>query len=278
MPVIDCHHHFWKFGKRKHTFPHGVGNRLDRDYLPEDLRPQLKAAGVDQTILVQVLNEVDETNEFLQMSKDIDFVAGVVGWVPLIDPKATARSIEDMKTRGKLIGIRPLIVYEPDPGWLLQSGVRESLRLLDKADLVFEAIPATAPQFEAVLEVTRALPDLKVVLNHLGNPPVPEKAWDPWAVNMARAAALPNMSVKLSAGLALVVKWKWSTEEIRRYVEYVLELFGPDRVMAGSNWPVVELGGAYAEVWKGITDLIADLSAADRAKILGLSAQRIYGL
>jgi L-fuconolactonase len=278
MPVIDCHHHFWKFGKRKHTFPYGVGNRLDRDYLPEDLRPQLKAAGVDQTILVQVLNEVDETNEFLQMSKDIDFVAGVVGWVPLTDPKATARSIEDMKTRGKLIGIRPLIVYEPDPGWLLQSGVRESLRLLDKADLVFEAIPATAPQFEAVLEVTRALPDLKVVLNHLGNPPVPEKAWEPWAANMARAAALPNMSVKLSAGLALVVKWKWSTEEIRRYVAYVLELFGPDRVMAGSNWPVVELGGTYAEVWKGITDLIADLSAADRAKILGLSAQRIYGL
>jgi len=133
MPVIDCHHHFWKFGKRKHTFPHGVGNRLDRDYLPEDLRPQLKAAGVDQTILVQVLNEIDETNEFLQMSKDIDFVAGVVGWVPLTDPKTTARSLEDMKTRGKLIGIRPLIVYEPDPGWLLQSSVRESLGLLDKA-------------------------------------------------------------------------------------------------------------------------------------------------
>jgi L-fuconolactonase len=278
MTVIDCHHHFWKFGKRKHTFPHGVGNRLDRDYLPEDLRPQLKAAGVDQTILVQVLNEVDETNEFLQMSKDVDFVAGVVGWVPLTDPKATATALEDMKRRGKLIGIRPLIVYEPDPGWLLQSSVRESLGLLAKANLVFEAIPATAPQFEAVLEVTRALPDLKVVLNHLGNPPVPEKAWEPWAANMARAAALPNMSVKLSAGLALVVKWKWSTEEIRRYVDFVLELFGPDRVMAGSNWPVVELGGTYAEVWKGITDLIADLSAADRAKILGGSAQRIYGL
>ena len=278
MTVIDCHHHFWKFGKRKHTFPHGVGNRLDRDYLPEDLRPQLKAAGVDKTILVQVLNEVDETNEFLQMSKDIDFVAGVVGWVPLTDPKGTARSLEDMKTRGKLLGVRPLIVYEPDPGWLLQSSVRESLRLLAKANLVFEAIPATAPQFEAVLEVTRALPDLKVVLNHLGNPPVPEKAWEPWAANMARAAALPNMSVKLSAGLALVVKWEWSTEEIRRYVDYVLELFGPDRVMAGSNWPVVELGGTYAEVWKGITDLIAGLPAGDRAKILGGSAQRIYGL
>ncbi len=278
MTVIDCHHHFWKFGKRKHTFPHGVGNRLDRDYLPEDLRPQLKAAGVDKTILVQVLNETGETNEFLQMSNDIDFVAGVVGWVPLADPPACARALDDMKPRGKLLGVRPLIVYEPDPDWLLQKTVAESLDLLAKADLVFEAIPATAPQFEAVLKVTAEKPNLKVVLNHLGNPPVPEKAWEPWAANMKRAAALPNMSVKLSAGLALVVKWKWSTDEIRRYADYVLELFGPDRVMAGSNWPVVELGGTYAEVWGGIVDLIAGLSPADRAKVLGGSAQRIYGI
>jgi L-fuconolactonase len=278
MTVIDCHHHFWKFGKRVHTFPHGVGNRLDRDYLPDDLLPQLKAAGVDKTILIQVLNQVDETYEFLDTSREVDYVAGVVGWVPLTDPKETEHCLEHMPTRGKLLGVRPLIVYEPDPGWLLQSSVRESLKLLAKAGLVFEAIPATPEQFEAVLTVTKALPDLKVVLNHLGNPPVPEKTWEPWAGNIARAAALPNMSVKLSAGLALVVKWKWSTEEIRRYADYAIQLFGADRVMAGSNWPVVELGGTYAEVWQGITDLIAKLSPAERAKILGLSAQRIYGL
>jgi L-fuconolactonase len=278
MTVIDCHHHFWKFGKRVHTFPHGVGNRLDRDYLPEDLRPQLKAAGVDKTILIQVLNQVDETYEFLDTSREVDYIAGVVGWVPLTDPKETARCLEDMKTRGKLLGIRPLIVYEPDPGWLLQSSVRESLKLLAKADLVFEAIPATPEQFEAVLTVTKALPDLKVVLNHLGNPPVPEKGWEPWAGNIARAAALPNLSVKLSAGLALVVKWKWSTEEIRRYADHVIGLFGAERLMAGSNWPVVELGGTYAEVWQGIVDLIAKLSPTERAKILGGSAARIYGL
>jgi L-fuconolactonase len=278
MTVIDCHHHFWTFGKRVHTFPHGVGNRLDRDYLPEDLQPQLKAAGVDKTILIQVLNQVDETYEFLDTSREVDYVAGVVGWVPLTDPKETARCLDDMPTRGKLLGIRPLIVYEPDPGWLLQSSVRESLKLLAKAGLVFEAIPATPEQFEAVLTVTKALPDLKVVLNHLGNPPVPEKAWEPWAGNIARAAALPNMSVKLSAGLALVVKWKWSTEEIRRYADYAIDLFKPDRVMAGSNWPVSELGGTYAEIWQGLVDLIAKLSPAERAKVLGSSAQRIYGL
>lgn len=278
MTVIDCHHHFWTFGKREHKFPPAVGTRLDHDYMPEHLRPQLKAAGVDKTILIQVLNQVDETYEFLDTAREVDYVAGVVGWVPLTDPKETARCLEDMKARGKLLGIRPLIVYEPDPGWLLQSSVRESLKLLAKADLVFEAIPATPEQLEAVLTVTKALPDLKVVLNHLGNPPVPEKTWEPWAGNMARAAALPNMSVKLSAGLALVVKWKWSTEEIRRYADTAIDLFKPERVMAGSNWPVVELGGTYAEVWQGLVDLIAKLSPSERARILGGSAQRIYGL
>jgi L-fuconolactonase len=278
MTVIDCHHHFWAFGKRAIKFPPVVGNRLDRDYMPEHLRPQIKAVGVDKTILVQVMHEVGETNEYLQMSKDVDFVAGVVGWVPLADPRACAQALDDMKPRGKLVGIRTLIAYEPDPKWLLQPSVIESLKVLAKAGLVFEAIPVNEAQFESVLAVTREIPDLKVALNHLGNPPVPEKGWQPWAANMARAAALPNMSVKLSAGLALVVRWKWSTEEIRRYADYVVELFTPDRVMAGSNWPVVELGGTYAEVWKGITDLIAKQSPADRAKILGGSAQRIYGL
>lgn len=278
MSVIDCHQHFWTFGKRAHKFPLAVGTRLDRDFTPEILRPRLKKAGVDGTILVQVLNEVDETYEFLDMQREIDFVVGVVGWVPLTDPAACARALESMKPRGKLVGIRPLIAYEPDPDWLLQPSVRESLGLLAKAGLVFEAIPVNDRQFEAVLTVTRAIPELKVVLNHLGNPPVPENGWEPWATYIARAAELPNMSIKLSAGLALVVKWKWSTKEIRRYADYVLDLFGPDRVMAGSNWPVVELGGTYAEVWHGLNELIAHLKPTERAAMLGGSAQRIYGL
>src|SRR5450830_919870 len=145
MSVIDCHQHFWTFGKRAHKFPPAVGTRLDRDYTPEILRPQLKKAGVDGTILVQVLNEVDETYEFLDMQREIDFVAGVVGWVPLTDPAVSARALESMKPRGKLVGIRPLIAYEPDPNWLLQPSVRESLGLLAKAGLVFRSDPGERP-------------------------------------------------------------------------------------------------------------------------------------
>ena len=133
MSVIDCHQHFWTFGKRVHKFPPAVGTRLDRDFTPAILRPQLSKAGIDGTILVQVLNELGETYEFLDMQREIDFVVGVVGWLPLTDPAACARELEGMKQRGKLVGIRPLIAYEPDPDWLLQPSVRESLGLLAKA-------------------------------------------------------------------------------------------------------------------------------------------------
>jgi len=278
MPVIDCHQHFWTFGKRAHKFPPPVGTRLDRDFTPADLRPQLIEAGVDGTILVQSLNDLDETREYLELPRRIDYIAGVVGWLPLADPAACARSLASMTPLGKLVGIRHLIAYEPDPDWLLQPAVRESLGLLAKAKLVFEAIPVNDRQLEAVLTMTRAIPELQVVLNHMGNPPVAESGWQPWATQIARAAELPNMSVKLSAGLALVVKWQWSTGEIRRYADHVLGLFGPERVMAGSNWPVVVLGGTFATVWRGITELLAGLTPAERAAVLGGSAQRIYAL
>lgn len=278
MLVIDCHQHFWVWGKRAHKFPPAAGTRLDRDFTPADLRPQLKKNGVDATILVQSINDLDETYEFLDLSRAIDYVLGVVGWVPLTDPAACATALENVKSRGKLVGIRPLIAYEPDPDWLLQASVRESLGLLAQAGLVFEAIPVNERQFDAVLTVASAMPGLKVVLNHLGNPPVPEQGWEPWATYVKGAAELPNMAIKLSAGLALVIRWKWSTGEIRRYADYAIELFGPERVMAGSNWPVVELGGTFGEVWSGLTDLLAGLTPVERAAVLGGSAQRIYRL
>lgn len=278
MPVIDCHHHFWVFGKRKHTFPPPVGTRLDRSFMPEDLRPELKASGIDGTIIVQSLNDVGETEEFLALQKSVDYVAGVVGWVPLADPKACAAALEQVKGQGKLVGIRHLMNYEPDPNWILQPAVRESLGLLAKAGLVFEAIPVNDAQFEATLTVARETPGLKVVLNHMGNPPVPEKGWEPWATQIARAAELRNMSVKLSPGLALVMKWKWSTDEIRRYADHTLGLFSPDRVMIGSNWPVVLLGGSFGEIWSGLTELLNGLTPAERKAVLGGTATRIYGL
>ena len=278
--MIDAHHHFWWSGRHAYTWPDPVGDRFARDFTPDDLRPELARAGVKGTVLIQVLHQVGgETEEGLDLNKEIDFVRGVVGWLPLADPDATSRAIERLKARGgKLVGVRHLISNEPDPRWMLQDGVLESLKLLAAAKLVFDAIPINTAQFESVLEVARRLPELKIVINHLGRPPLPEQGWEPWATLIARAAEYRNTSMKLSIGLDIIMRWRWSTEAVRRYSDHVLDLFSPDRVMAASNWPVILLGASYAETWSGLTDLVAELSPDERRAVLGATAKRIYGL
>ena len=112
-----------------------------------------------------------------------------------------------------------------------------------------------------MLAIAQKLPELKIVMNHLGRPPIPEQGWEPWATQIARAAEHRNVSMKLSIGLDIIMRWRWSTDVIRRYSDHVLDLFSPNRVMAASNWPVILLGASYQETWQGITDLVSSLSA-----------------
>jgi L-fuconolactonase len=276
--MIDAHHHFWWTGRHTYTWPEQVGDRLARDFTPDDLRPELSRCGIKGTVLVQVLHQLGETEECLDLCQDVNFVRGVVGWVPLVDPDATSRALERLRSRGKLVGVRHLISHESDPRWLLQDGLVESLKLLAAAGLAFDAIPVTAAQFESVLDVAARLPDLKIVINHLGRPPLPERGWEPWATQVARAAEHRNVSMKLSIGLDIIMRWRWSTDEIRRYSDHVLDLFSSNRVMAASNWPVILLGASYEQTWKGITDLVAGLSVDQRHAIMGGTAERVYGL
>ena len=192
--MIDSHHHFWWLGRHAYHWPPQAADRLNRDFTPDDLRPELARCGIKGTVLVQVLHEVGgETEEYLDICDSVDFVRGVVGWLPLADPDATARAIERLRGRGKLVGVRHLISNEPDPRWLLQDGVVESLKLLAAAGIAFDAIPVNAAQFESVLEIARRLPELKIVINHLGRPPIPEQGWEPWATQVARAAEHRNI-------------------------------------------------------------------------------------
>jgi L-fuconolactonase len=122
------------------------------------------------------------------------------------------------------------------------------------------------------------MPDLKIVLNHLARPPIPDQGWEPWASIVKRAAGYPNVALKFSAGLDLVTRWQWSTPMVKRYADHVFACFGPNRVMAASNWPVVLLGASYTQVWEGITQLSAGLSPSERQAVLGGTAETIYGL
>jgi L-fuconolactonase len=277
--MIDAHHHFWWARRHAYTWPAAAGDRLSRDFTPDDLRPELERCGVKGTVLVQVLHEVTgETEEFLDLSREVNFVRGVVAWLPLADPDASARALDPLRRRGKLVGVRHLISNEPDPRWLLQDRVVESLKLLAAAQLAFDAIPITPEQFESVLELAALVPELKIVINHLGRPSIPDGGWEPWATQVARAAEHRNVSMKLSIGLDIIMRWRWSTDAIRPYSDHVLDLFSPHRVMAASNWPVILLGASYGQTWDGIRELVAGLSSDEQRAVLGATAERVYAL
>jgi L-fuconolactonase len=275
--MIDAHHHFWWLAKWRHHWPDAAGGRLDRDFTADDLRPELERCGIAGSVLVQVAQHTEETTEFLKVARATPFVRGVVGWVPLADTDACGRALERLRD-DKLVGIRPLMAYEPDPAWLLQDKVVESLRLVSAAGLAFDAIPINPAQLKSVVALGERLPDLPVVVNHLGRPPIPEQGFEPWASLVAAGAGNPNMAMKLSIGLDIIMRWTWSTVDVRRYCDHVLDRFGAARVMAASNWPVILLGGSYAEVWAGITELVRGLSPSERQLVLGGTAERVYRL
>lgn len=278
MSVIDSHHHFWWTARRPHKFPAAFGTTLGRDFTPDDMIPELRRARIDGTVLVQSLNDFDETLENIELAHQYDFVRGVVGWVPMSDPAACARALEQLRPYKKFVGVRHLNNSEQDPNWMQWPGVAESIELLAKAGLVLEAIPSTPERLESFLKVSERHPGMKLNLNHLGCPPLPEQGWEPWASQMKRAAQNPNMSVKLTIGGAIASRWKWNTDEIRGYVDHIMNLFGANRVMVGSNWPMILLSGSFAQVWSGIENMIADLNSDERNAVMGGTVEKIYGL
>jgi L-fuconolactonase len=278
MTVIDSHHHFWWTRRRPHKFPASFGTSLARDFTPEDLMSEMRRAHIDGTILVQSLNSFEETLEYVELAHQYDFIRGVVGWVPMENPAACAKALTQLTPHRKFSGVRHLNNFEPDPNWFQVPGVDESIGLLAGADLVLEAIPNTQAQRESFLKVSERHPGMRLNLNHLGRPPLPENGWEPWASQMTRAAQNPNMSVKLSIGGDIASQWKWNTDEIRRYADHVLELFGPERVMVASNWPVAMLSGCFAKVWSGIEDLLGTLSDKEFDAVMGGTAEKIYRL
>jgi L-fuconolactonase len=238
----------------------------------------MRRAGVDGTVLIQSLNDAEETLEYLDLANGLDWVRGVVGWTPFDHAAETEVLIERLRARGKLVGFRHLLRFEAAPDWLQQPDVLASLALIARAGLVFELVPVNPAQYAQMLAIAARLPDLRLIINHLGRPPVPEQGWEPWASFIREAADHANVAIKLSTGVAMIANWRWSTEALRRYVDHVIACFGPERILAASNWPVILIAGEYQEVWGGIADLVSGLSAAERASILGGTAERVYRL
>jgi len=278
--VVDAHHHVWDLSVRDQDWITGKALApLRRDFTLADLEPEARAAGVDATVLVQTVTVAEETPEFLALADRSELVAGVVGWSDLTAPDIadTLAALRELPGGDRLVGLRHQVQGEPDPEWLLRPDVLRGLAAVADAGLVHDLV-ILPHQLPAATRAAAALPDLVLVLDHAGKPPVATGRTAPWADDLRAFAALPNTVCKLS-GLVTEADWdRWTPGDLRPYAETVIDAFGPGRLMFGSDWPVCRLAATYTEVLDTARALIQHLSDAEQAAVLATTAERVYGL
>ncbi|MFC4121192.1 amidohydrolase family protein [Nonomuraea zeae] len=284
MPVVDAHQHFWNLETGSYPWLTPEAGPIHRTFEPAELIPQLAAAGVDRTVLVQSMDSYADTDAMLAQADAHPFIGAVVGWVPLDRPDEAAAALERYRRHPRFAGVRHLIHDEPDPDWVVRDSVIEGLGLLAAAGLPFDVVAVLPRHLEHVPVLAERVPGLRMVIDHLAKPPIAEKGWEPWASLLARAAECPGVYAKVSGLNTAAVTGAgtgagtetWTGADLRPYVEHAIEVFGPDRLMFGSDWPVALLAGDYAKVWRETGVALAGLSDAGRAAVLGGTATRFY--
>jgi L-fuconolactonase len=275
-PRVDSHQHFWDLSSGAYDWPTAADGPIFRSFAPPDLAPGLAAAGIDATVVVQTNDTLADTDAMIAAAAANPWIAGIVGWAPLTDLRAAAEAIESRLGRG-LRGIRHLIHREDDPDWLMRDDVERGLSLIASYGLTFDVVAVFPNHLRHVAAIADRLPDLVLVIDHLAKPPIRGSGWDVWRRQMANAAERPNVVAKLS-GLDTAAGPGWTTDELRPSVDVALEVFGPDRLLFGSDWPVCLQVSAYGDVVAGTERALEALTPTERAAVLGGTARRIYRL
>jgi L-fuconolactonase len=264
--IVDAHHHLWQLGQGYTWLDDPALAPIRRTFTPADLQAELAAAGVDRTVLVEGGRcDPAEAAVLLSYAASTPQIAGVVAWA---DPAAPELPAGDL-----LVGIRSQVQAEA-ADYLDRADVRAGLRRIAAAGLPFDLV-IRADQLPSAARAAHALPDVRFVLDHLGKPPIRAGGRQPWAADLAALAAASNVTAKLSG---LVTEADWPGDDLRPYVETAVDLFGPRRLMFGSDWPVCLLAASYREVKDALSEALPPLTAAERADIFGGTATRVYGL
>ena len=278
--VVDSHQHFWNPAHR--DYPWLTDPRIRKPFGPGDLRPLLAANGVDATVLVQTVSNLDETREFLALAADTDFVAGVVGWADLTDP-ALAQTLAELRNGehgASLVGIRHQVHDEEDPNWLLREDVQHGLGEIAEAGLVYDLL-VRPRELPVALTVARDFPHLRFVIDHLAKPPIASGEIDEWSTLLHEFAGLENVACKLSGMVTEADPEGWTVDDLRPYVRQAVEIFGPHRLMFGSDWPVCLLAADYGRVLSALREALdgIELTGVEpEAAIFGGTAMHWYGL
>ncbi|WP_425085741.1 amidohydrolase family protein [Ruegeria profundi] len=272
---IDAHQHFWAVARGDYGWLTPDLDVIYRDFTPDDLAPMLKDAGIEGTLLVQAAPTVAETEYMLSLADETSFIKGVVGWVDF-EASDAATQIAALDAHPALVGLRPMIQDIADQQWMLGDALTPAFTELIARGLTFDAL--TLPQHLGPLRNLLARhPDMKVVIDHGSKPLIRDAILEGWAADMAALASETNAWCKLS-GLVTEAASDWTVDDLRPYVDHLLNTFGPSRLIWGSDWPVCTLASSF-ERWLETTDLLlSQLSSSERDAVMGDNAARAYNL
>ncbi|HEY6132879.1 MAG TPA: amidohydrolase family protein [Rubrivivax sp.] len=272
--IVDAHFHSWRLDRGDYGWLTPALAPIYRDVAIADWRLQSQPCGVTAGVLVQAAPTEAETAWLLAEAKGEDSVLAVVGWADLLAADVAAR-ITALALQPKLRGLRPMLHDIADPDWILQPALAPALQAMERAGLVFEALvkPQHLPR---VAELARRHTGLVIVVDHAAKPDIAQAQWQPWADDLALVAAHPNVVCKLS-GLLTEAGPAPRADAARRWALHVLAAFAPQRVLWGSDWPVLELAAGYDAWWQETQSLLAAFAPEQRKAVLGGNALRVYG-
>ena len=271
---IDAHQHFWHYDPTHHVWMTEAMAALRRDYLPDELSPLLRATGFDGTIAVQARQLLQETEWLLALAERHPWVQGVVGWVDLCSAELPAQ-LERLAPHPKLVGVRHVVHDEPDDRFMLRPDFRRGIGRLREFGLTYDLL-LFPRHLEVAVTLVDEFPEQPFVLDHLAKPAIRDGLLSPWKQDLERLAERPNVFCKLS-GMVTEARWnEWKPGDFRPYLDVVVEEFGPERLMIGSDWPVCTLSADYRSTLSLVLDYVAALSADARAGILGGNCARFY--
>jgi L-fucono-1,5-lactonase len=276
--AIDAHQHFWT--KVRPNAPVSYQTLLRGPYGPEELLLEIEGTAVEGTILVQSVNSEHENHTLAAFAARSALVKGIVFWAPLDQPFEAMQTLSHLLRNPLARGVRCLVGHRPLT-WATDHTCNDLWEQIAELDVCWEVVPVTVDQVEAVVQVASTHPRLRIIVDHLARPPIETGGWQPWARQVQDLANCPNTAMKVSIGIDVLKRWRtWEQRELERYIEWVVRHFGPGRLMAASNWPVILLRTNYATAWRSLADsltrILSDPVAI--ADVLGATARRWYRL
>lgn len=273
--ILDTHVHFWEYNPVRDAWIDASMGAIRRDFTPADWREAIRGLPVEGCVAVQADPSVAETEYLLGLASAHPEIKGVVGWLNLCSP-LLGEQLELYTLNPALKGLRHIVQAEP-PGYMDRPDFRRGMAALEAFGLSYDIL-IYAPQLEEAARLVRDLPGQRFVLDHLGKPNVREGRLAEWKASLEKLAEAPNCHCKLS-GLVTEARWdRWTADELRPYLETALDLFGPNRLLFGSDWPVCQLAAPYSQVLGLVLDFIKTLTTSEQRHILWDNAHSFYGL